>query len=138
MTVQGRLKPYYAGNLNKLPLKPASVVFCHPPDFSSPVISLSKHFLANRILKSMAIHMGKTRTTTSRTRLLGVEQLWLESGIDWSALKNVGENSTPKPDQTECFHIADQVRNFGTLNKRRRRSKSEDLFVVMVEKQVPS
>jgi len=36
-----------------------------------------------------------------RKTVLGVEQLRLESGIDWSALKNVGENSTPKPNQTE-------------------------------------
>ncbi len=29
--------------------------------------------------------------------VLGVEQLRLKSGIDWNALKNVGENSSQKP-----------------------------------------
>ncbi len=36
-----------------------------------------------------------------RKTILAVEQLRLKSGIDWNALKNVGENSCQKPNQTE-------------------------------------
>jgi len=36
-----------------------------------------------------------------RKKVLCVEKLLLESRIEWGALKKVGENSTPEPNQTE-------------------------------------
>lgn len=61
-----------------------------------------------------------------------IEELLLESSIDWSALQYVGRIALQSQIKQSDSTIADQVRNFGVSKMQRRRSKSDNLMIVIV------